>query len=177
MYLAIHHATLTARYHGSGIIHQRIYGRFMDANALSLRSDVEFCFAEGILQLGPSFIHSTLLGSENDESTLLNLYHDHATHDWFLESVMEGVWQGDGADLAEVKPPVTQGPHRDPAKKERSLWTTLLERLADLASCPLEEVKGRIEDDVEPPDHSLAWLDLAGKARLMEGKDLDYIDG
>jgi hypothetical protein len=169
IYLAVHHATLTARYHGEGIIHQRTYGRFMDANTVSLRSDIEFCFAEASLQLGPSFIHASLLPTDppatslSAEVVLLNFYHDHAIHDWFLESVMEGV-EGMGM------PPVTQGPRTN--VKERSLWTTLLERVAELMECPLENVRGAIEEDATPHSHSLAWLDLHGKETLMKGEDL-----
>ncbi|KAF2447448.1 hypothetical protein P171DRAFT_354920 [Karstenula rhodostoma CBS 690.94] len=169
MYLAIHHATLTARYHGEGIIHQRTYGRFMDANTISLRSDIEFCFAEASLELGPSFIHASLLPTDppatslSAEVTLLNFYHDHAIHDWFLEAGLQGV-EGIGM------PPVTQGPRK--GVRERSLWTTLLERMAGLMACPLENVRGAIEEDAAPHDHDLAWLDLEGKASLMRGEDL-----
>ncbi|KAL1607751.1 hypothetical protein SLS60_002687 [Paraconiothyrium brasiliense] len=171
MYLAVHHATLTARYHGEGIIHQRTYGRFMDANTLSLRSDIEFCFSEASLELGPSFVHSSLLPTDppatslSAEATLMNFYHDHALHDWFLESMMEGV-QVEGLGM----PPVTQGPRR--AVKERSLWTTLLECMAELTECPLENVMGAIEEDAAAHNHSLAWLDLQGKETLMTGEDL-----
>ena len=166
MYLAIHHATLTARYHGEGIIHQRTYGRFMDASQISLRCDIEFCFAEASMQLGPAFIHSSLLpiaaACSPAEVTLLNLYHDHAIHDWYVESVMEGV---NGFD-----PPITQGPRREGG--ERSLWTALLERVAELMQCPLENVRGAIEEDVAQAYHELAWLGLDGKATLMKGEDL-----
>jgi hypothetical protein len=169
MYLAVHHATLTARYHGQGVIHQRTYGRLMDANTVSLRSDIEFCFAEASLQLGPSFIHSALLPTDPPatslcaEVTLLNFYHEHAIHDWFLESEMEGVG-------VMGMPPITQGPRN--SSKESSLWTTLLERVAGLMECPVENVKGAIEEDAEPHNHSLAWLDLEGKETLMKGEDL-----
>ena len=166
IYLAVHYATLTARYHGEGLIHQRTYGRFMDANQVSLRSDIEFCFAEAIMQLGPGFVHSSLLPTTPvtlaSEATLLNFYHDHATHDWYLESVMEGV--------NGFQPPVTHGPRKE--FRERSLWTTLLERVADLTECPLENVKGAIEEDAAPHEHHLAWLDLEGKETLMRGEDL-----
>ncbi|KAJ4296497.1 hypothetical protein N0V90_006542 [Kalmusia sp. IMI 367209] len=164
MYLAVHHATLTARYHGEGIIHQRTYGRFMDANTLSLRSDIEHCFAEAALQIGPSFLHESLLSSPAAEPTLLNFYHEHAIRDWFVESVMEGV-EG-------FLPPVTQGPHADSMKKEKNLWTALLEKVAELTECPLGNVRGAIEEDAAPEDHSLAFLNLCGKATLMKGEDL-----
>lgn len=166
VYIAVHHATLTARYHGEGLIHQRTYGRFMDANQVSLRSDIEFCFAEASMQLGPGFIHMSLLptaaASSVSEATLLNLLHDHAIHDWFVESVMEGV--------NEFEPPITHGPKRE--FRTRSLWTTLLERIAQLTSCPLENVRGAIEEDTAPYDHDLAWLDLEGKATLMKGDNV-----
>ncbi|KAK7193505.1 hypothetical protein DPSP01_000066 [Paraphaeosphaeria sporulosa] len=169
MYLAVHHATLTARYHGEGIIHQRTYGRFMDANTIALRSDIEFCFAEASLQLGPAFIQSSLLPTDppatslSAEVTLLNFYHDHAIHDWFLESVLEGM---EGIGML----PITQGPRK--GTKEKSLWTTLLERVAGLMECPLENVRGAVEEDAAPHNHGLAWLDLEGKAALMKGEDV-----
>lgn len=169
MYLAVHHATLTARYHGSGLIHQRTYGRFMDSNTISLRSDIEFCFAEASMQLGPSFIHAALLPTDppatslSADVTLLNFYHEHAIHDWFVESVMEGV-EGVGT------PPVTQGPRK--RVKERSLWTTLLERVAGLMECEVGNVRGAIEEDAAPWNHPLAWLDLDGKAALIRGEDV-----
>lgn len=164
MYLAIHHATLTARYHGEGIIHQRTYGRFMDANTLSLRCDIEHCFAEAALQIGPSFLHDSLLSSPAAEPMLLNFYHEHAGRDWFVESVMEGV-EG-------FMPPVTQGPHGDPAKKEGSMWTTLLEKMAEVMECPVGNVRGAIEEDAAGEEHGLAFLDLCGKATLMRGEDV-----
>jgi len=138
----------------------------MDANAFSLRCDVEFAFSEGCLQLGPSYIQSTLLFPETAELKLFNLYHDHATHDWNTEIIGQG----------ELKPPVTQGPRREPGR-ERSLWTTLLERLSELVECPLNEVRGRIEDGCDMPDHSLANLCLYGKERLVKGLDMEYVGG
>lgn len=172
MYLAVHHATLTARYHGEGIIHQRTHGRFMDANTLSLRSDIEFCFSEASLQLGPSFLHTSLLPNDppatslSAEATLLNFYHEHADHDWFVGPEAEGA---DGAEGFGM-PPITQGPQKE--RPERSLWSALLERLAKLTECPVENVKGAIEEDAEPHNHSLAWLDLKGKETLMRGEDI-----
>lgn len=68
MFLAIHYTTLTARYHGSGIINQRRYGRFLDANQLELRNNVEFCFAEGALNIGPAFISDVLLQAGRADS-------------------------------------------------------------------------------------------------------------
>lgn len=166
MYLAVHHATLTARYHGEGLIHQRTYGRFMDANQVSLRSDIEFCFAEASMELGPEFIHSSLLpttaASTAAEIPLLNLYHDHAMNDWFVEDAMQGV--------NEIQPPITHGPRRE--FRARSLWTTLLERIAELTDCPVENVRGAVEEEAASYDHVLAWLDLEGKAMLMKGEDV-----
>lgn len=167
IYLAIHHATLTARYHGEGIIHQRTYGRFMDTSQISLRSDLEFCFSEASMQLGPAFIHSSLLPvaaacCSSAEVTLLNFYHDHAIHDWYMEGMAEGA---NGLD-----PPITQGPRKE--GRERSLWITLLERVGELMQCPLDNVRGAIEEDASQSNHGLAWLGLDGKASLMKGKDV-----
>ncbi|KAF9740606.1 hypothetical protein PMIN06_000333 [Paraphaeosphaeria minitans] len=169
MYLAVNHATLTARYHGEGIILQRTDGRFMDGNTVFLRSDVEFCFAEASLQLGPSFFHSSLLPTDppatslSAEATLLNFYHEYAIHDWLVDLVHEG-------DKSVAMPPVTQGPRK--GTREKSLWTTLLERVATLMQCPLENVRGAIEEDAAPHNHGLAWLDLKGKEALMSGEDV-----
>jgi hypothetical protein len=141
-------------------------GVYMDANAFSLRCDIEFAFSEGCLQLGPPYIQSTLLSPETAESTLLNLYHDHATHDWVMENAEQG----------EVKPPAIQGPQREPGGA-RSLWTILLERLSELMECPLNEVRVKVVDGCDVEDHSLANLGLYGKARLVQGLDMEYVDG
>lgn len=167
MYLAVHHATLTARYHGEGLIHQRTYGRFMDGIAFSIRTDVEFCFNEASMEMGPAFIHSSLLptasASSDSECTLLNFYHDHADHDWDPD-MMEGAFGG-------IDPPITHGPHKE--YRERSLWTTLLERMAKLMEdCKLSNVRGAIEEDAASTSHHLAWLDMWGKETLMKGEDL-----
>lgn len=73
-------------------------------------------------------------------------------------------------------PPITQGPEQDPKTRLRSLFTTLLERLAELRGCSLEEVAGSTKSAVEAPNHSLAWIDLAEKARLIQGLDLESAD-
>ncbi|KAF2472301.1 uncharacterized protein BDR25DRAFT_333651 [Lindgomyces ingoldianus] len=135
MFLAVHYSTRTARYHGDGIINQRTYGHFLDANQLSLRNEVEFCFAEGALELGPNFIATCFFGRS-------------------------------------FMPPVTQGPMRE--KRLSSLFTSLLERLAELKDWKLETVVGNIEWEVVDEEHDLSWLDLEGKARLVGGMDLEY---
>jgi hypothetical protein len=134
----------------------------MDANASQIRMDVEFAFSESCLQVGPTFIHSTLLNPDPSETTLLNVYHDRTIHDWDMEDF--------GQDA--VRPPVTQGPHREPGWA-RSLWTIMLERLSVLKDYSLDEVKQRINHDVDGPDHDLAYLSLHGKARLVAGLDLE----
>jgi hypothetical protein len=148
------------------MMNQRTYGHFMDATALSIRSDVEFSFSESCLEVGPSFIQSALLTPDNAEITLLNVYHDQAVHDWDVGSTEGG-----------IEPPATQGPQRDPRSRERTMWTVLLERLSELVGCPLENVRGRIEIGCELPDHSLAMLSLYGKERLVKGLDMEYVDG
>ncbi|OAL50851.1 hypothetical protein IQ07DRAFT_644061 [Pyrenochaeta sp. DS3sAY3a] len=167
IYLALHHATLSARYHGSGWIHQRTYGRFMDANQLSLRNELEFCFAEAALVHGPSFIGDTLLrhGSSDAEVTLLNFYHDHALRDWN--------WPCWGSGKGEFEPPRTQGPAREPWSLGRTLFTTMLERVAECMGCEIEHVRARMEQETDVETHSLAYLDLEGKAQLMRGLDLE----
>lgn len=56
----------------------------MDANQVSLRCELEFCFAEAALVLGPEFISDSLLHHDTGdaETVLLNFYVDHGTHDW-----------------------------------------------------------------------------------------------
>lgn len=171
IYLALHHATLSARYHGSGWINQRTYGRFMDANQVSLRSELEFCFAEAALNIGPEFICDMLLHHEtcDAETTLLNYYHNHGTHDWD--------WPCWGNGVGEFEPPRTQGPHEEPGSEKQSLFTALLERMAELIECRVEEVRSRIEQHTDEKSHSLAFLGLEGKARLLQGLDLEDADG
>lgn len=165
IYLTLHHSTLTARYHGSGWIHQRTYGRFMDANQISLRNELEFCFAEAALTLGPEFISDLLLRPTKPgaEATFLNFYHDHGTHDW--------EWPGWGEGKGEFNPPRTQGPKKPDGSMGRSLFTTLLERLAECSKCALDEVRLRIEEEANNSDHPLSKLSLYGKARLMSGRN------
>ncbi|KAH7085804.1 hypothetical protein BKA63DRAFT_432269 [Paraphoma chrysanthemicola] len=167
MYLALHHATLTARYHGHGWIHQRTYGRFMDANQLSLRNEMEFCFAEATLSVGPEFLYDMLVNPSDPtgETTLLNFYHDHGTHDW------EWPCWGDGK--GEFEPPRTHGPQREAGSKDRTLFTSMLERMAELEKCPLDEVRARVEERTDSKDHTLAFLSLDGKARLIRGLEAD----
>ncbi|KAI8941424.1 hypothetical protein NX059_002646 [Plenodomus lindquistii] len=167
MYLALHHATLSARYHGSGWINQRTYGRFMDANQLSLRNELEFCYAEAALNHGPGFISDMLFHhhTSNAETTLLNTYHDHGTLDW--------EWPCWGTGKGEFEPPRTQGPQRE--GKERSLFTTLLETLSERMGCDMGEVRSRVETVTDDKAHSLAYLNLEGKAKLLQG--LDVKDG
>jgi hypothetical protein len=163
MYLVLHHATLSARSHGSGWIHQNTYGPYMDANHLELRSDLEFCFAEAALTIGPEFISDALLRHDTSdaETTLLNFYHDHALHDW--------EWSCRGTGKGEFEPPRTQGPQRESV---RSLFTTLLERLSELMDCRLEDIRFRVEQHLAVTDHSTANLSLGGKARLLKGMDV-----
>lgn len=134
----------------------------MDGNAFSLRCDVEFAFAEGCLQLGPHYMHATMLCSDSVGAALLNLYHDYTIHDWDMETVGRG----------EVMPYITQGPERDPASDKRSLWTGLLERLSLLIPCPLQQVQRRIQVQCDVPAHDLAWMGLYGKEKLLQGLDI-----
>lgn len=170
IYLTLHQATLTARYHGSGWIHQRTYGRFMDANQISLRNELEFCFAEAALTLGPEFISDLLLRPTKPgaEATFLNFYLDHGTHDWS--------WPGWGEGKGEFNPPRTQGPKRRPESLGRSLFTTMLETLAECSKVSLEEIRGKVEEQTMDPDHPLSYLNLHGKARLMEGGNWDWTE-
>ncbi|KAF2855947.1 hypothetical protein T440DRAFT_383796 [Plenodomus tracheiphilus IPT5] len=167
IYLTLHHSTLSARYHGSGWIHQRTYGRFMDTNQLTLRNELEFCFSEAALNHGPEFISDMLLhhDTSNAETTLLNVYHDHGTLDWD--------WPCWGTAKGEFEPPRTQGPQRGVGQRGRSLFTTLLETLAGRVGCLLKEVRSRVEMHTDDKQHSLAYLDLEGKARLLRGLDVD----
>jgi hypothetical protein len=137
----------------------------MDANQLSLRNELEFCFAEATLSVGPDFFYDMLVAPSTltGELTLLNFYVDHGTHDWF--------WPCWGNSKGEFEPPRTRGPQRE--SMERSLFTTLLERLAELAECTLDEVRAQVEDHTDAQDHSLAFLSLRGKERLIQGLDVE----
>lgn len=107
----------------------------MYADAHSLRRDIDFAFAEACLQLGPAYVHATMLCSDTIEYALLNIYHHLGlTKDWDAEN--EG--------LGEVKPPIIHGPEGDPESKEKSLWTSLLERLSLLFSCTVGQVGERV---------------------------------
>lgn len=167
IYLVLHHTTLSARYSGEGWINQRTYGELMDSNQLELRNELEFCFAEAALSIGPSFISDALLhySGPESEATLLNFYHDYGVHDW--------EWpQEDGK--GEFEPPRTQGPQRNEADKEESLFTELLKHLAELMQCEFINVKARVEQDLERADHPLAYLSLGGKKKLLEGKNVEF---
>ena len=139
-----------------------MYGRVMDANQISLRNELEFCFAEAALTLGPEFVSDLLLRptKTNVESTLLNFYHDHGTHDW--------EWPGWGEGRGEFNPPRTHGPKKEPGSQCECHFTTLLESLAERTECSIGEIRTRIEEQTNEPDHPLAYLNLFGKAQLME---------
>lgn len=133
----------------------------MDANQISLRNELEFCFAEATLSVGPDFMYDMLVNPTDPigEITLLNTYHDHGTHDW--------EWPCWGSGVGEFEPPRTRGPQRE--KIGRSLFTTLLERMVELENCPLAEVRSKVEDDTRLRDHELAYLSLDAKTRLVAG--------
>jgi hypothetical protein len=136
----------------------------MDANQLSLRNELEFCFAEATLSIGPAFIADMLVTPHepDGEITLLNLYHERGTHDWD--------WPCWGTGKGEFEPPRTQGPKRDMG---RSLWTGMLERMAELEGCLLAELRSRVEERTDKKDHELAYLSLSGKARLVRGEGVE----
>lgn len=141
----------------------------MDANQVELRKEIEFCFGEATLQIGPEFISDSFLNEDTTiaETTLLNCYHDHGVHDW--------EWPCWGSGKGEFEPPRTQGPQQAPGKGT-SLYTTLLERMAELMACPLAAVQPTLDQDLDRKDHSLAFLCLGDKARLLEGRDVRYFD-
>jgi hypothetical protein len=68
IFVAIQSSKLSARYHGQGSINQGVYGRFLDANQLELRNEMEFCFSEGAMNLGPDFIYDTLYHKDTAET-------------------------------------------------------------------------------------------------------------
>lgn len=138
----------------------------MDANQLSLRNELEFCFAEATLALGPDFLYDMLVDPSDPqgEITLLNFYHDHGTQDW--------EWPCWEEVKGEFEPPRTQGPMREEGKG-RSLFTGLLERMAEIEKAPLSEVRARVEEETDRRDHELAYLSLDGKARLIRGEDVE----
>jgi hypothetical protein len=138
----------------------------MDANQLSLRNELEFCFAEASLSIGPDFLYDMLVNPSDPqgEITLLNFYHEHGSHDW------EWPCWGDGK--GEFEPPRTQGPQREGGEEGRSLFTGVLERMAELEKCPLAEVRARVEERTDGRDHELAYLSLGGKASVIRGEDV-----
>lgn len=137
----------------------------MDANQLSLRNELEFSFAEATLSVGPVFLYDMLVNPSDPqgEITLLNFYHEHGTHDW--------EWPCWGVGKGEFEPPRTQGPQRE--DKGRSLFTRLLERMAELEKCSLAEVRSRVEEKTDATDHDLAFLSLDGKAKVIQGLEVD----
>jgi hypothetical protein len=139
----------------------------MDANQISLRSELEFCFAEACLSIGPDFLFDMLVNPTDPtgEITLLNFYHDHGTHDW--------EWPCWGTGHGEFEPPRTQGPQKSVGIKGRSLFTTLLDRLTELSGCTLAQVRARVETEANSTDHGLAFLSLGGKERLIQGLDVE----
>lgn len=141
----------------------------MDANQISLRNELEFCFAEATLSIGPAFLYDMLVNptDPSGETTLLNFYHEHGTHDW--------EWPCWGTGRGEFEPPRTEGPQREGGMKGRSLYTCLVERVAGLRGEELRDVKGRVEGDLRRTDHGLAYLSLGGKERLVGGRDLDGV--
>ncbi|KAH7114322.1 hypothetical protein B0J11DRAFT_133270 [Dendryphion nanum] len=161
MFLAIHFSIFAARHYGKGIINDKRYGPYLDGNNFEMRSEVEFSFAEGVMELGPQFISDIILGADNAENTLMLFFHDHAFQDWNMHTIQ--------SDFVPIN---TQGPHREPGTRSRSLWTTVQERLADLSDCPLNEVVDRVIEEIEEPGHWHSWMGLAGKAELMKGLNL-----
>jgi hypothetical protein len=135
----------------------------MDANQLSLRNELEFCFAEATLSIGPTFLSDMLVTPHepDGEINLLNLYHERGSHDW--------AWPCWGTAKGEFEPPRTQGPKRE---MERSLWTGMLERMTELEKCPLAELRPRLEERTDRRNHELAYLSLGGKAKLVKGEDV-----
>lgn len=133
---------------------------------MQLRNELEFCFAEAALCIGPDFISATLLYHDvsDCETTLLNFYHEHGVHDWEWP---HPDWKG------QFEPPRTQGPQRNEVDKERTLFTVLLERLAELMQSELIDVRSRVEQEFDRPNHPLAYLNLWGKEQLLRGKNLD----
>ncbi|KAF2728499.1 hypothetical protein EJ04DRAFT_97009 [Polyplosphaeria fusca] len=160
LFLAVHRSKQTARYFGHGYINQTRHGLLLDGNRLSLREDIEFCFVEGALNIGPKFIFDALRHEDEQETTLMCLYHDHATHDW--DRTVD-----DGLDI-----PYTQGPHRNGMAKTRSLYTSLMERLSEFYGCGLHQLVDKIDTEVASHDHRLAWISLAEKTRLIQGLSL-----
>ncbi|EUC40851.1 hypothetical protein COCMIDRAFT_71526, partial [Bipolaris oryzae ATCC 44560] len=164
IYLSLHHSTLAARYHGSGWINQRTYGVSMSSEHLSLRNELEFCFAEAALSEGPEFVSDTLLlhrERSDCEVVLLNFYHEYGVRGW--EGPCEGAKGG-------FEPPRTQGPRREGDRK--SLWVTVLKCLAGWMRCEVGSVRERVERELESTEHRLANLTLGGKEWLLRGRDL-----
>ncbi|KAF2746458.1 hypothetical protein M011DRAFT_445280 [Sporormia fimetaria CBS 119925] len=162
------HARMTARYHSPGLINLKIWGAQLRGLQITYRNMLEFAFVEAALTThGPNFIQDTMEGREEADTTLMNVYHEHATQDWD-ENTLAKPWLGIM---------VTEGPHRAERHYRDSspaLYGVLLARMALLMGCGAHEVEDRIASDVHEPGHSLANLDLRGKARLVNKLDMDY---
>ena len=153
----------------------------MDAERLSLRTEMEHAFAEAALTHGPAFISTTLLrptpsSASIAETTLLNFYTAFGTHDWEWPdstspspSPSSSTTSSGDHHKGLFLPPRIHGPHA--SAPQPSLFDALLARLADLSRCGVDAVRARVDDDMSEPDHPLAWLGLHGKARLLRGED------
>ncbi len=166
IYLTIHHATLSARYHSSGWINQRNYGELTEVQQSPLGQNLEFAFAEAALSIGPEFISNTLLrwDSSDAETVLLNFYHNQNIDVWHRVDREDG--------NRELQLSKVQGPHQEPGTQSTSFFATMIERMAELADCPLEDVRSRVEQQTDEEGHLLAYLDMKGKARLFQEFDL-----
>ncbi|KAF1996845.1 hypothetical protein P154DRAFT_304648 [Amniculicola lignicola CBS 123094] len=165
VWFVVHFSTLTARYYAKRVINQQTYakGQRLNAAQVQFREDIEFAFAEGALNLGPDFIADVFYQEDGAEPTLMCFYHQHTNRP--VGPVDQDI---------DFQRPVTQGPLQEPGSKPRSLYTTLLECLSQLYKSSLEDVAmGVIEVDTKFDDHHLAGLTLSGKARLLQGLDMN----
>ncbi|PVH94486.1 hypothetical protein DM02DRAFT_676176 [Periconia macrospinosa] len=130
LYLATHHALLTARYHNApSLVHQSTYGRQMDASTFSLRQDMSLAFCETCLLDGPEFIYKMLEDTPpcTREVALLNAFGEVVGREWGVDG--EDVDERVGGN-ANANVPVVEGP----ARKEggASVWMALVKRLEEL---------------------------------------------
>ncbi|PSN72694.1 hypothetical protein BS50DRAFT_165500 [Corynespora cassiicola Philippines] len=170
LFTATHYSMLTARYNAVGAMHQRIFGLSMDAKLLSFRADVEFAFCEATLSTGLAFVRDSIVpeaDAADAEAVLLNFYYEHAVNARWREGEGEQeVWPGG------FEPPVVRGAEKGPGMRGRSLYTTLLERLADVTGLGLEEVRSGVLEELEHPGNPLAWITNEERALLVQRKDV-----
>lgn len=169
MALAIWLSYATARYTTEGLLKTRHvldeWAYETQYDEVRLKHELEFAFKECALCNGPGFILETFNNEARAEKDLLNIYHETS-----LLYEIPGRTDVPRTDTSFW--PQTQGPKTNPDTPQRTLWTTLVESIADKGGIPLDFVEDTIIDRTNLPDHVLANLSLYEKERLVAGKNV-----